>query len=88
MVLKYLALNRADYFCFLKTTGRLLLETELERETYRTIKKEETEKVSSWFHHPDPGTQDRSFPPNVEDSPAPNGQTWEPESYITKTLFS
>lgn len=75
MVLKYLALNRADYFCFLKTTGSLLLETELEREVYKTIKKEETGKVSSWFHHPDPGTQDRSCPPTAKAFPAPAGQT-------------
>lgn len=32
MVLKYLSLNRTGYFCFLKITGTLLLETELERE--------------------------------------------------------
>lgn len=38
VVLKYLSLNRTDYFCFLKTTGNLLLETELEREMSVIVK--------------------------------------------------
>jgi len=78
VVLKYLTLNRADYFCFLKTTGSLLLETELEREMYRTIKNGRDWEGVLLVSHPDPGTQDRSFPPTTKASPALDGQTWEP----------